>query len=57
MQPPQQVMPLNPGLSQQVSQPGQNDDNDIMMDEELSCNQIPITNFKSNNIQKKEKFI
>jgi len=27
------------------------------MDEEIACNQIPISNFKSNNMKKKEQFI
>lgn len=27
------------------------------MEEDIGTNMIPITNFKSNNIQKKEKFI
>jgi hypothetical protein len=33
------------------------DDGDAAMDEDIACNSIPITNFKSNNIQKKERFI
>ena len=27
------------------------------MDEDISCNNIPISNFKSNNIQNKERYI
>jgi hypothetical protein len=27
------------------------------MDEDIACNSIPVTSFKSNNIQKREKFI
>jgi hypothetical protein len=35
-----------------IAQPGQNnDDNDLAMDEEIACNMIPISNFKSNNIK------
>ena len=37
--------------------PAQNDDGDAAMDEEIACNSIPISNFKSNNIQKREQFI
>jgi hypothetical protein len=30
--------------------PAQNDDGDAAMDEDIACNLIPISNFKSNNI-------
>ena len=45
-------------ISMPIAQPGQNnDDNDLAMDEEIACNMIPISNFKSNNIKQKEQFI
>ena len=28
-----------------------------MMDEDLACNQIPFSNFKSNNLKEKERFL
>jgi len=34
--------------------PAQNDDGDAAMDEEIATNSIPISIFKSNNIQKRE---
>jgi hypothetical protein len=34
-----------------------NDDGDADMDEDIACNNIPINNFKSNNIKEKELFI
>ena len=37
--------------------PAQNDDGDAAMDEEIATNSIPISIFKSNNIQKREQFI
>lgn len=52
--PANQVM--NNQISQQVAKPGGGDD-DAIMDEDIACNQIPITNFKSNNIQKRQQFI
>ena len=36
---------------------GTNDDGDVAMDEDIACNSIPITNFKSNNIQSKERYL
>lgn len=47
---PNEVAPvINNQLSQQVAKPGAGDD-DAIMDEDIACNSIPITNFKSNNI-------
>jgi hypothetical protein len=40
---------INNQISQQVAKPGGGDD-DAIMDEDIACNSIPITNFKSNNI-------
>ncbi len=40
-----------------MAQPGLNDDEDAEMDEDIACNSIPLSNFKSNNIYKKEKFL
>lgn len=49
---------VNNQISQQVAKPGGGDgDDDAIMDEDIACNTIPMTNFKSNNIQKREKFI
>jgi len=33
------------------------EEEDAAMDEEIQLNDIPISNFKSNNMQRKEKFI
>jgi len=49
---------MNDAMSPKIAQPGMNDDNDdVDMDEENACNSIPIANFKSNNIHKKERYI
>jgi hypothetical protein len=44
-------------ISPPITQPGQATEEDAAMDEEMQCNDIPISNFKSNNIQKKEKYM
>lgn len=48
---------VNNLISPQIPQPGQTNEEDAAMDEEIQCSDIPITSFKSNNIQKKERFI
>jgi len=48
---------MNQNLSQPIAKPGQDDDQDAMMDEDLACNQIPFSNFKSNNLKEKERFL
>jgi len=55
--PPQLDIVMNQNLSQPIAKPGQDDDQDAMMDEDLACNQIPFSNFKSNNLKEKERFL
>jgi hypothetical protein len=47
----------NGALSPQIQKPAQMVEEDAAMDEDIQCNNIPISNFKSNNIQNKERYI
>jgi len=56
---PNQLNVQNNGGSAQVAQPGnKGDEEDVAMDEDdIAFNEIPIINYKSNNIKKKEHFM
>ena len=47
----------NAMISPQIQKPAQMVDEDAAMDEDIQCNDIPISKFKSNNIQNKERYI
>ena len=48
---------INQSLSGPIAKPGQDDDQDATMDEDLACTQIPFSSFKSNHLNEKERFI
>ena len=54
---PQMDIIMNQNMSQPIAMPGQGDDQDAMMDDDLACSKIPLSEFKSNNLKQKERFI